>query len=272
MSSEAGPEVLLVGCGKMGQALLAGWLDRAIIGHATIVEPAGVPSLAGEKRVALLTDPAGLPDGYRAEIVLLAVKPQMMPEAAPPYLPVVERGAVVLSIAAGKTFRSLASYFGESAAIVRAMPNTPAAIGRGISVAIANAHVSPARRALCDRLLAAVGSVEWVTDESLLDAVTALSGGGPAYVFLLIEVLAAAGVKAGLPAELALRLARETVSGAGELARVSGESVEQLRRNVTSPKGTTLAALEVLTAPQGLQPLFDAALAAATARARELAQ
>jgi pyrroline-5-carboxylate reductase len=255
----------------MGQALLDGWLARGIVGHATVVEPAGVPSLAGEERVRVFADPAALPDGYRADILLLALKPQMLPEAAPLYRPVVERGAVVLSIAAGKTFRGLAAYYGETAAIVRAMPNTPAAIGRGVSVAIANPKVAPDRRDLCDRLLAAVGSVEWVTDESLIDVVTAVSGGGPAYVFLLIEVLAAAGVKAGLPADLALRLARETVSGAGELARISPDSVEQLRRNVTSPKGTTLEALNVLMGPQGIQPIFDAAVAAAAARARELA-
>jgi pyrroline-5-carboxylate reductase len=156
--------------------------------------------------------------------------------------------------------------------VVRAMPNTPAAIGRGISVAVANAHVTGDQRALCDRLLSAVGSVEWVEDEGLLDAVTAVSGSGPAYIFLLIEAMAAAGEKVGLPAALAMRLARETVSGAGELARLSPESAEQLRKNVTSPNGTTFAALNVLMAENGMQPLFDAAIAAATARSRELAQ
>jgi len=272
VSLPSGPEVLLVGCGKMGQAMLVGWLGGATIAHATIVEPSGVPAVADDSRVAVLADPAQLPAGYSADAILLAVKPQIMPAAAPPYRAVVERGAVVLSIAAGKTLSGFAGYYGEAAAVVRAMPNTPAAIGRGITVAVANRNVAADQRALCDRLLAAVGSVEWVEDEGLLDAVTALSGGGPAYVFLLIEVLASAGIKAGLPAALALRLARETVSGAGELARCSPDSAEQLRRNVTSPKGTTLAALTVLMAADGIQPVFDAAIAAATARSRELAQ
>jgi pyrroline-5-carboxylate reductase len=268
----SGPEVLLVGCGKMGQAMLAGWLSAGTIGHATVIEPGSIGPLAEDPRVAALTDPESLPDGYRADVVVLAVKPQMMPAAAPAYRTIVERGAVVLSIAAGKTFAVYAGYYGEAAAVVRAMPNTPAAIGRGISVAVANAPVSDDQRALCDRLLSAVGSVEWVDDEELLDAVTAVSGSGPAYIFLLIEAMAAAGEKVGLPPALAMRLARETVSGAGELARLSPESAEQLRKNVTSPNGTTFAALAVLMAEDGMQPLLDAAIAAATVRSRELAQ
>ena len=268
----SGPEVLLVGCGKMGQAMLAGWLGAGTVGHATIIEPGSIGPLAEDRRVSALTGPEALPDGYRADVVVLAVKPQMMPAAAPAYRAIVERGAVVLSIAAGKTHAVFADYYGATAAVVRAMPNTPAAIGRGISVAVANAHVTGDQRALCDRLLSAVGSVEWVDDEGLLDAVTAVSGSGPAYIFLLIEAMAAAGEKVGLPAALAMRLARETVSGAGELARLSSESAEQLRKNVTSPNGTTFAALNVLMAEDGMQPLFDAAIAAATARSRELAQ
>jgi pyrroline-5-carboxylate reductase len=272
VSSVAGLEVLLVGCGKMGHAMLAGWLARGAIEHATIVEPAGVPSLDHEPRVTLLTDPGALPGDYDADIVIFAVKPQYLDAASPHYRAAIQRGAVVLSIAAGKTLSIFARYFGDAAAVVRAMPNTPAAVGRGITVAVANPHVTAAQRALCDDLLSAVGSVEWVEDEELIDVVTAVSGGGPAYVFLLIEALAAAGTKAGLPAELAMRLARETVSGSGELARLSPESAEQLRRNVTSPAGTTLAALTVLMAPNGMQTLFDAAIEAATRRSRELAQ
>jgi pyrroline-5-carboxylate reductase len=268
----SGPEILLVGCGKMGQAMLAGWLGAGTIGHATIIEPGGIGLLAEDPRVAALTGPEALPEDYRADVIVLAVKPQMMAAAAPNYRSIVERGATVLSIAAGKTFAVFAGYFGDTAAVVRAMPNTPAAIGRGISVAVGNAHVADDQRALCDRLLSAVGSVEWVDDEGLLDAVTAVSGSGPAYIFLLIEAMAAAGEKVGLPAALAMRLARETVSGAGELARLSPESAEQLRKNVTSPNGTTFAALNVLMAEDGMQPLFDAAIAAATARSRELAQ
>jgi pyrroline-5-carboxylate reductase len=151
------------------------------------------------------------------------------------------------------------------------MPNTPAAIGRGISVATASATVDDRQRALCDRLLAAVGEVGWVEDEALIDAVTAVSGSGPAYVFLLIECLAKAGVAAGLSEALALQLARETVAGAGELARLSADPPETLRENVTSPNGTTRAALDVLMAPDGLEPLMIRAVAAATRRSRELA-
>jgi pyrroline-5-carboxylate reductase len=272
VSGAVGPEVLLVGCGKMGQAMLAGWLGSATIGHATVIEPGSVPIAAGDSRIRLLSDPAALPTDYRADVVLLAVKPQVMAAAAPHYRAVVEGGAVVLSIAAGKTLHGFAGFYGDAAAVVRAMPNTPASIGRGITVAVPNRNVTAAQQALCDRLLASVGAVEWVADESLLDAVTALSGSGPAYVFLVIEAMAAAGAKAGLPADLAMRLARATVSGAGELAHLSPESPEQLRKNVTSPNGTTLAALNVLMAANGIQPIFDAAIEAATVRSRELAQ
>ena len=170
-----------------------------------------------------------------------------------------------------RRLRFFARTLGDAAAIVRAMPNTPAAIGRGIAVACANPRVTPAQRALCGRLLGAVGEVAWVEDEALLDPVTAVSGSGPAYVFLLIECLAEAGIAAGLPAELAMTLARATVSGSGELARLSSEDAAQLRRNVTSPGGTTEAALKILMAEDGMAPLMRQAIAAATARSRELA-
>jgi pyrroline-5-carboxylate reductase len=271
VTAASGSEVLLVGCGKMGQALLKGWLAGGVVAHATVVEPAGVAGFDGETRATFFADAAMLPPGYAADVIVLAVKPQYMDGAVPPYRDLVGRGTLVLSIAAGKTFAAYERYFGDAAAIIRAMPNTPASIGRGISVAVANRHVGAAGRTLCDALLRAVGSVEWVEDEALIDVVTAVSGGGPAYVFLLIEALAAAGAKSGLPPELAMRLARETVSGAGELARLSPDSAEQLRRNVTSPAGTTLAALTILMAPDGIQPLYDRAIAAATARGRELA-
>jgi pyrroline-5-carboxylate reductase len=178
---------------------------------------------------------------------------------------------VFLSIAAGRTIAYFEQKLGGAAAVVRSMPNTPAAVGRGITVACANGHVTSGQRARCDELLAAVGEVAWVEDEALLDAVTAVSGGGPAYVFLLIECLAEAGAAEGLPPDLAMRLARVTVSGAGELARLSSEPAAVLRQNVTSPAGTTLEALKVLMAPDGLQSLFTKAIAAATRRSRELA-
>ncbi len=265
------PTVLLVGCGRMGSALLAGWFASGLVARATLVEPAGAGNFADDPRVTAVPSHTALPSDFTADIVVLAVKPQVLDAAAPAYRAIVARGAIVLSIAAGKTLAALARTVGETAPLVRSMPNTPAAIGRGITVAVANAQVDTAARDLCTSLLGAVGAVEWVEDEGLLDAVTAVSGSGPAYIFLLIEAMAAAGAKAGLPAELAMRLARATVSGAAELARVSSEGAAELRRNVTSPNGTTAAALAVLMADDGMQPLFDRAIDAATRRSRELA-
>jgi pyrroline-5-carboxylate reductase len=171
---------------------------------------------------------------------------------------------------AGPKLGFLRSALGDLA-IVRAMPNTPAAIGRGITVGVPNARVTADQRALADTLLRAVGAVEWVDDEGLIDAVTAVSGSGPAYVFLLAESLARAGAAAGLPADLSARLARATVSGAGELLHQSALDAATLRQNVTSPGGTTAAALGVLMAESGLDPLLEKAVAAATKRSRELA-
>ncbi|MFZ5791651.1 MAG: pyrroline-5-carboxylate reductase [Pseudomonadota bacterium] len=264
--------LLLVGCGKMGSAMLAGWLDRGLDPIEThVIEPnrAVLGSLA-ELGVCHHAEGGALPQRLQPRVVVLAVKPQMMDAALPHYRRFVGPGTLFLSIAAGKTIAYFERGLGE-AAIVRAMPNTPAAIGRGITVACANGRVSADQRELADQLLKAVGEVAWVEDESLIDPVTALSGGGPAYVFLLIEYLAEAGVAAGLPPDLAKRLARVTVSGAGELARQSQEPVEQLRQNVTSPGGTTLEALKILMAEDGLKPLLVKAIAAATRRSRELA-
>jgi pyrroline-5-carboxylate reductase len=179
--------------------------------------------------------------------------------------------ATFLSIAAGKTIGSLRAGLGEAARVVRAMPNTPAAVRQGVTVCVAGPDVSAAARARCASLLAAVGEVLWTEDEALMDAVTALSGSGPAYVFLLVEAMAAAGAKAGLPPDMAMALARATVAGSGALLRRSGEPAAQLRVNVTSPGGTTAEALKILMSDIGLQPLFDAAIAAATRRSRELA-
>ena len=255
--------LLLVGCGKMGGALLRGWRESGAADRFAVVEPAG-----GD---GFLTDPEALPQDLAPDVVVLAVKPQMMDAALPAYCRFARPGTVFLSIAAGKTLGYFARQLGGETAVVRAMPNTPAAVGRGISVACANAQVSAAQRALSDRLLAAVGEVAWVEDERLIDPVTAVSGGGPAYVFLLIEVLAKAGAAAGLPEALAMRLARSTVAGAGELARLSPEPASRLRENVTSPKGTTLEALKILMGENGIERLFVAAIAAATRRSRELA-
>jgi pyrroline-5-carboxylate reductase len=259
--------LLLVGCGKMGGAMLRGWQARDAAQRYAVVEP--VLDVEGAERHA---GPETLPPDLAPDVVVLAVKPQMMDEALPAYRRFVRPGTVFLSIAAGKTLAYFARHLGEGAAIVRSMPNTPAAVGRGITVACAGKGVSAAQKEMCDSLLAAVGEVTWVDDEGLIDPVTAVSGGGPAYVFLLIEVLAKAGVAAGLPEGLSMRLARSTVCGSGELARLSPEPASVLRQNVTSPKGTTLEALQVLMGPKGIEPIFIEAIAAATRRSRELAQ
>ncbi|MET4702146.1 pyrroline-5-carboxylate reductase [Constrictibacter sp. MBR-5] len=268
-----GAKMLLVGCGKMGGAMLTGWLERRIVEQVVVVEPAAA-SVAGfrdKPGVFLSKGIEGVAPHFQPDIVVFAVKPQSMDEVVPDYGRFVRPQTVFLSIAAGKPVGSFAAHLGSRAAIIRAMPNTPAAVGRGITVLFANRNVSPEQMALSQQLLEAVGEVAWIGDEALMDAVTAVSGSGPAYVFLLIEGLAAAGVKAGLSPDLAAKLARATVSGSGELARLSPEPADVLRRNVTSPGGTTAAALEVLMAPDGLQPLLDAAVEAATRRSRELA-
>jgi pyrroline-5-carboxylate reductase len=264
----ADPKILLVGCGKMGGALLAGWLERGTpASNVYVVEPAGL----AQADVTAVKTVGELPTRLEPDVVVFAVKPQALDDIAPAYRPYAEAGAVTLSIAAGKTIAVFERHLGERTAIVRTMPNTPAAVGRGITVACANGHVTAAQRALCHALLEAVGEVAWVEDEALLDPVTAVSGSGPAYVFLLIECLAEAGVAAGLPADLAQRLARATVIGSGELARLSDETAAQLRKNVTSPGGTTAAALEVLMGERGLGELMTRAVAAATRRSRDLA-
>jgi pyrroline-5-carboxylate reductase len=263
--------LVLVGAGKMGGAMLQGWLALGFDpAKAVVFEPQPSRDLADlAARGVRLNPPVDRVGGAAAMVV--AVKPQVAGEVVPTYARLVGADTVVVSIMAGQTLKTLSGLLPSGAAIVRSMPNTPAAIGRGITVAVANAQVSRAQRELADRLLAAVGAVEWVTDEALMDAVTAVSGSGPAYVFLLAEAMAAAGVAAGLPPALAAKLARETVAGSGELLHRSDLDPAVLRQNVTSPGGTTAAALEVLMAPQGLQPLMEKAVAAATRRSRELA-
>ncbi len=271
----SGDRLLLVGCGKMGAALLNGWIDGGYDpANIRVVEPReSAPELVHSEPAPLfVTDAGALDKGFDPTVVVFAVKPQIMDEAAPLYRAFAKKGAVFLSIAAGKTIGFFEGALGKSAAIVRSMPNTPAAISRGMTVACANKKVRPGQRVLCDRLLQTVGEVAWVEDEGLLDAVTAVSGSGPAYIFLLAEALAEAGQAAGLPEELAARLARATVTGAGELLDRSSEPPATLRQNVTSPGGTTQAALDVLMAEDdGLAPLMARAVAAAAKRSRELA-
>ena len=266
--------LLLVGGGKMGGALLAGWLARGVPRErVTVVEPG--PSAAALRRTHALTvhaTPAEISPGFRPAVVIFAVKPQMMDQAAPPYARYAGPGTVYLSIAAGNTIAYFRRRLGEAAAIVRAMPNTPAAVGRGISVCCAGPGVSTKQRKTCTALLEAVGEVAWVEEEGLLDPVTAVSGGGPAYVFHFVECLAQAGIEAGLPEALAWRIARATVAGSGELLSRSPEPPNVLREHVTSPGGTTLEALKILMAPDGLQPVMSRAIAAATNRSRELAR
>jgi pyrroline-5-carboxylate reductase len=264
--------LVLVGCGQMGAAMLRGWLRREAAQRFLVVEPAGAPpDLAGAANISWHRDPAELSATLAPDAVVLAVKPQVIDDVLPPYRAWARPATVFVSIVAGKTIGALARHLGGEAAIVRCMPNTPAAIGRAITVACPNPRVAGPQRALCEALLAAIGESAWVEDEALMDAVTAVSGSGPAYVFLLIEALAAAGTHAGLSPELALHLARATVAGAGELARLSPETPARLRENVTSPGGTTRAALDILMAVHGVPELLDRAVAAATARSRELA-
>ena len=261
--------VLLVGCGKMGSALLSGWMRRRVGGPFHVVEPAPARRLRGARYYA---NPEHLPRTLKPAAVVFAVKPQVFDVVLPRYRRFANGGAAMLSFAAGYTLGTLARLVCERAALFRALPFSTEAIGGGITVGCAGATVGRAARKLCDELLAAVGEVAWVADESLLDPVTAVSGSGPAYVFLLIESLAEAGVMQGLAPDLAQRLAIATVAGAGELARLAKETPAQLREAVTSPGGTTRAALDVLMEENGLARLVRDAVAAATRRSRELAQ
>ncbi len=263
--------ILLVGAGKMGGALIGGWLARGLNpSKIAVIDPAPPPEtvkLLNERKIARDPDPKSfLPDA-----IVLAVKPQAANEIVPKIAAFVKPKAVVLSVMAGRTLASLESSLPAFAAVVRSIPNTPASVGRGITVAVANKRVDGVGRALVNDLLAAVGVVEWVDDERLIDAVTAVSGSGPAYVFYLTECIAKAGIAAGLPADLAMKLARETVAGSGELLHQSQLTASKLRENVTSPGGTTAAALEVLMGKDGLEALFTRAIVTATKRSRDLA-
>ncbi len=264
-------QFVLVGAGKMGGALLEGWLRLGLAAaQIAVIEPKPSPEIAAlaNRGVRLNPDARALTD---AAAIVIAVKPQIAAEALPAIAPMIGKSTVVVSIMAGRTLQSLATALPGSSAIVRAMPNLPASIGRGIAVAVPW-RTDDAQRALADRLLSATGKVAWVDDETLLDAVTAVSGSGPAYVFLLAEALTDAGAAAGLPRALAAQLARETVAGAGALLHDSPLEAAALRAAVTSPGGTTAAALDVLMGADGLAPLLKKAVAAAAARSRKLAE
>jgi pyrroline-5-carboxylate reductase len=260
--------LVLVGAGKMGGAMLEGWLALGLDpARIAIQEPQPGSEIAALAARGVRINPSRIDD---ASVIVIAVKPQVAADVVPTLKPLLRPGTVAVSVMAGKTIGFLESALGNCA-IVRSIPNTPAAVGRGITVAVPNAKVSEPQRKLSDTLLRSVGAVEWVEDEGLIDAATAVSGSGPAYVFLLAESLARAGAVAGLPADLAARLARATVAGSGELLHRSPLDAATLRQNVTSPAGTTAAALAVLMANDGLDPLMEKAVAAATKRSRELA-
>jgi len=264
------PPLLLIGGGKMGAAMLAGWRERGI-SRVVVVDPGpDAASLAGHgvDIIAAITDLAA---DFTPQAVILAVKPQVAPEAIPA-LAKFAGTAVFVSIMAGRTLGWLAGLLGPGTAIIRAMPNTPAAIRQGITIACAGPGVAQDQHELAEALLTAVGQIEFVTDETLLDVVTAVSGGGPAYVFLLTELLADAAIEQGIPPDLARRLARQTVIGSAALLAASAEPPSALRRAVTSPKGTTERALAVLMAKQAWPEAISNAIAAATERSRELAR
>jgi pyrroline-5-carboxylate reductase len=262
--------LVLAGAGKMGGAMLAGWLARGLdAGRVVVIEPHPSAEISALSTKGVRLNPPAKDVGAVATLVV-ALKPQTFRAAGAMLKSFAGPSTLVVSIMAGTTIAGIEAVCGGS--VVRAMPNTPAAIGRGITVAVAAKNVSAAQRADADALLRATGSVEWVDDENLMDAVTAVSGSGPAYIFLLAEELARAGVEAGLPAELATKLARETVAGSGELLRRSDAPSATLRQNVTSPGGTTAAALEVLMGPDGMQSLLTRAVAAATKRSKQLAK
>lgn len=261
--------LLLVGCGRMGSALLAGWQRTRSFHTIYVIEPHAPAGLA----VPCLSDPSALPPDFVPELIVFAVKPQQLGAVLPSYVRFVKPETTFLSIAAGTPISAFEAILGPGTAAIRAMPNTPAAIGKGISVAVANKAVLPRGRALATTALEAGGAVEWLSDEALLDAVTALSGSGPAYVFYLVEVLAQAGEEMGLSSELAIKLARQTVIGSGHLLEQSpDETAAALRMAVTSPGGTTHAALERLMQDQRCQSLFTEALTAARDRGRALAK
>ena len=262
--------IALAGAGKMGGALLLGWLTGGLeAGRIIVIEPQPSDEVNLMARRGIRLNPTAQQIGT-VDTLVVAVKPQSFREAGASLKPFIGPSTLVVSIMAGMTIASIAEVCGG--AVVRAMPNTPAAIGRGITVAVAANNVSTDQRVVANALLRATGAVEWTDDEKLMDAVTAVSGSGPAYVFLLAEELARAGIEAGLPAELATRLARQTVAGSGELLQRSEVAAATLRQNVTSPGGTTAAALDVLMGANGMQQLLTRAVAAATRRSKELAK
>ncbi|MEE2745995.1 MAG: pyrroline-5-carboxylate reductase [Pseudomonadota bacterium] len=264
--------LMLVGYGKMGGALLDGWLDQGKDPHSIVVVEPNQKNLDGlkEKGVNIYRSRSTLPSNYHPQTILLAVKPQIMKEILPEYIDFSD-GSLFITIAAGKTLNFYEKILGSNAAIIRVMPNTPAAIRRGIAGAVPNSNVSDLQIQNCTGLIEAVSELHWLKTESQIDVITAISGSGPAYVFLFAECLAEAGKALGLSAELSERLGRVTVAGSGELLHRSLDSMLELRKNVTSPGGTTEAAIKSLSENNKLQELIAAAVEEAVKRSRELA-
>jgi pyrroline-5-carboxylate reductase len=265
--------IVIVGVGHMGGAFARGLIAAGLGRRLILIDPVIKPADARAFRAAgaLVVADASALASTNPEAIILAVKPQMMAAVAPAYA-VAARKALVVSIAAGTSIENLSTWLGEPRALVRAMPNLPASIGKGISAAFATPTTTAAQRKFAGTLLAALGDLVWLDREALLNAVTATSGSGPAYVFLLVEALAAAAERQGLAPEIAKRLARKTIEGAGALLAASSTDPADLRRSVTSPGGTTEAALRVLMSDERLQALLTEAVTAATARGFELAK
>lgn len=271
MSADPAPftsmNIALVGCGKMGSALLRGWLTSRV-GHVDVLEPGDLPSMLRADALTHHTTAATMTGPW--DMVVLAVKPQIMKNVCAALAPRIAADQPVLSIAAGQTMAALQSYFTADQPVIRTMPNTPAAIGQGVTVACAARAIVQHHRSIADQLLRATGLVLWTENETDMDAVTALSGSGPAYVFYLIEMMTNAGIAAGLDADIAAILARQTVIGSATLAATDSHlTAATLRQNVTSPGGTTEAALAVLMDGQ-VQQIMNEAVMAAAKRSREL--
>ncbi|GAA0548964.1 pyrroline-5-carboxylate reductase [Rhizomicrobium palustre] len=262
--------ILIIGAGKMGTALIRGWV-KAGIGPITVVEPNPSETLKAVPGLNLVAGLDAVPgDAFRACVV--ALKPHILRAEAGKLKAIAEKGALMLSIAAGTPLSLLKNHWGEKAGVVRAMPNTPGSIGQGVTAIYAGAEIGSEDRAFAETLLSSIGLTLWVETETLLDAAMAISGCGPAYVFALVEAMAKAGVAAGLTEEAAAKLARATVTGGGALLNADPRPPADLIRDVATPGGTTQAALNVLQAEDGLGPLFVAAIKAAIARAEELAK
>jgi pyrroline-5-carboxylate reductase len=264
--------LVLLGAGKMGGAMLEGWLKAGANPRKIVaIDPAPPPevrALLEKHGISHNPEVATISD---AEVVLVAVKPQIMDEVLVPLRGLAKSKPLILSVVAGKTISKLAAHFGEDASIIRTIPNTPAAVGRGITAMVGNVHVLASQMELAEQLLSSIGEVVRVEREEQIDWATGVSGSGPAYVFWFTECLTEAGVKLGFPRDIAEKLARATVAGSGELMRQSGIDASTLRKNVTSPNGTTYAALQVLMAESGIQPIVEKAVAAAAHRSKELA-